>query len=338
MQDKIDEVVKNALQALQDVSSEEMLQAIRVQYLGKKGELTALLKGLANVAVAEKPKVGAAVNVAKQKLQQAIQAKQNHFKAALLAQQLAAEKIDVTLKGRHGFKGQAHPITQMRQRIEAIFTQMGFAVATGPEIENDFYNFAALNIPENHPARDMQDTFYFDSGLLLRTHTSPVQIRTMKEHKVPIRIIAPGRVYRCDFDVTHTPMFHQTEGLLIDKNISFANLKAVLNHFFNRFFDKTVKLRFRASYFPFTEPSAETDISCVVCDAKGCRVCKNSGWLEVAGCGMVHPNVLKAVDIDSKQYSGFAFGMGIDRLAMLYFGVPDLRLFFENDQRFLAQF
>lgn len=338
MQEKIDEILTCALSAVEQATDEAALQAIKVQYLGKKGALTALLKSLGSLSAEERPKVGGAVNQAKQALQEVLQAKQGHFKQAALAEQLAAERIDVTLPGRHRPAGHLHPITLVRRRIESIFMQMGFSVATGPEIEDDFHNFEALNIPKQHPARDMQDTFYFPNGLLLRTHTSPVQIRTMLDKKAPLRVIAPGRVYRCDFDVTHTPMFHQIEGLLVDENISFGNMKAILMAFFEAFFNCDVKMRLRASYFPFTEPSAEVDISCVNCQAKGCRVCSHTGWLEVAGCGMVHPNVLKAVEIDPEAYTGFAFGAGIDRLAMLYYGVPDLRLLFENDQRFLSQF
>ncbi len=338
MQQKIDDIIKRALAAISQANSEESLQNIKVEYLGKKGELTELLKALGSLSAEERPAVGGLVNQAKQTLQVHIEQKEKLLKQDTLQKQLAAEKIDVTLSGRHQSKGQLHPITQVQYRIESIFTQMGFDIATGPEIEDDFHNFEALNIPKHHPARDMQDTFYFPNGLLLRTHTSPVQIRTMLKEKAPLRLIAPGRVYRCDFDVTHTPMFHQVEGLVIDKDISFAHLKGVLIAFFKAFFNCDIKMRFRASYFPFTEPSAEADMECVQCKGSGCRVCSHTGWLEVAGCGMVHPNVLKNVGIDSREHSGFAFGCGIDRLAMLYYGVPDLRLFFENDQRFLSQF
>lgn len=338
MQQHINDIVARALAAIVQANSEDALQDIKVEFLGKKGELTALLKSLNTVSPEERPVIGGIVNQAKQTLQAAMEAKENELKQGSLAAQLASEKIDVSLSGRHQASGQLHPITQVQNRIESIFTQMGFDVAAGPEIEDDFHNFEALNIPKHHPARDMQDTFYFPNGLLLRTHTSPVQIRTMLKEKAPLRLIAPGRVYRCDFDVTHTPMFHQVEGLVIDSAVSFAQLKGLLIAFFKAFFNCDIKMRFRASYFPFTEPSAEADMECVQCKGKGCRVCSHTGWLEVAGCGMVHPNVLKAVDIDPSQYSGFAFGVGIDRLAMLYFGVPDLRLFFENDQRFLSQF
>jgi len=338
MQQKIDDILRRALAAVMQSDSEELLQHIKVEYLGKKGELTELLKSLGALSVQERPVIGGWVNQAKQALQMKLEEKEQLLKQASLQKQLAAEKIDVTLSGRHQSQGQLHPITQVQYRIESIFTQMGFDIVTGPEIEDDYHNFEALNIPRNHPARDMQDTFYFPNGLLLRTHTSPVQIRTMLKEKAPLRIIAPGRVYRCDFDVTHTPMFHQLEGLMVGEGISFAHLKGLMIAFFQAFFNCDINMRFRASYFPFTEPSAEADMQCVQCHGKGCRVCSHTGWLEVGGCGMVHPNVLKAVGIDDQQYSGFAFGCGIDRLAMLYYGVPDLRLFFENDQRFLSQF
>ena len=255
-----------------------------------------------------------------------------------LAQQLAGETIDVTLPGRGQDIGGLHPVTRVRRRIEQIFRNAGFTIADGPEIEDDWHNFEALNIPSNHPARAMHDTFYFGDGRLLRTHTSPVQVRVMQEQKPPLRIIAPGRVYRCDSDMTHTPMFHQVEGLVVDEGISFANLKSVLHEFMKALFEKDVKMRLRPSYFPFTEPSAEVDISCVSCGGSGCRVCKQTGWVEVAGCGVVHPNVLRAVNIDPERYTGYAFGMGIDRLTMLRYNVNDIRLYFENDLRFLRQF
>jgi len=257
---------------------------------------------------------------------------------AAVAGALESGRIDITLPGRGESIGGLHPITRLRRRSEALFRGAGFEIATGPEVEDEFHNFEALNIPADHPARAMHDTFYLDDGQLLRTHTSPVQIRAMQQRPPPFALIAPGRVYRCDSDVTHSPMFHQLEGLLVDTDVSFAQLKAVLHDFLEALFERTLKLRLRPSYFPFTEPSAEVDISCVLCDGQGCRVCKHSGWLEVAGCGMVHPNVFRACGIDAERYSGFAFGFGIERLAMLHYGVPDLRLFYENDLRFLAQF
>lgn len=338
MLEKLNGLVEKAKQEISNANSLESLNQLRVNYLGKKGELTDLLKQVSSMSVEEKPKAGKAVNIAKQELMKLIQAKQDQLEAEKIAQQLANEKIDVTLPGRGEAKGTLHPIAQTRDRIEAIFQCLGFEVVEGPEIEDDYHNFEALNIPKYHPARAMQDTFYMEDNKVLRTHTSPVQIRTMENHKPPFRIVAPGRVYRNDFDVTHTPMFHQLEGLYVDKNVSFSDLKSVIHIFLNEFFGKEVKIRFRASYFPFTEPSAEADIGCLVCDGKGCRVCSHSGWLEVVGCGMVHPNVLKNVNIDSEEFTGFAFGFGYDRLAMLYYSVNDLRAFFENDIRFLEQF
>ena len=271
-------------------------------------------------------------------MQDKIQAKQIKLKEKTLADELGKEAIDITLPGRGKSVGHLHPVTRAMQRIEDYFAQLGFDSVSGQEIETDYYNFDALNIPTHHPARAMHDTFYFDEKTLLRTHTSPVQIRYMLEHKPPLRMIAPGRVYRCDSDLTHTPMFHQVEGLLIDEHTTFADLKGILKNFMAYFFEEDLAIRFRPSYFPFTEPSAEADIACVKCHGKGCRICKNSGWLEVLGCGMVHPNVLKAGGIDPERYSGFAFGAGIDRLAMLRYEIDDLRVLFENDDRFLQQF
>jgi len=258
--------------------------------------------------------------------------------AMAIEAELAAGRIDVTLSGRGEVRGAVHPVTRARLRIESIFRRSGFEVASGPEIEDDFHNFEALNIPADHPARAMHDTFYFPDGRLLRTHTSPVQIRELQKGRLPLAMIMPGRVYRCDYDMTHSPMFHQVEGLVVDENVSFANLKATLQGFLQAFFEKDLKMRLRPSYFPFTEPSAEVDMSCVFCDGAGCRVCKHTGWLEIAGCGMVHPNVFAAAGVDGERYTGYAFGMGIERLAMLRYGVNDLRLFFESDLRFLKQF
>jgi len=287
----------------------------------------------------EKPAAGQAINVAKQAVQKSLEARKETLNNAELEAKLASETIDVTLPGRGQQAGGLHPVTRTMERIEELFSQMGFEVATGPEIEDEFHNFEALNIPETHPARAMHDTFYFPDGRLLRTHTSPVQVRTMKEKAPPLRVIAPGRVYRCDSDITHTPMFHQVEGLMVDENVSFTDLKAILIDFLQKFFEQDdLSVRFRPSYFPFTEPSAEADIECVMCGGEGCRVCSHTGWLEVLGCGMVHPNVFKSVEIDNEKYIGFAFGMGVERLAMLRYGVNDLRLFFENDLRFLKQF
>lgn len=329
---------QDALQAIAQSTDGQSLDAIRVQYLGKKGCLTELLKGLGSLSPEERPKAGEQVNLVKKAIQSALIEKQQTLQAEQLAAQLAKETIDVTLPGIGQTMGSQHPISHTLARIEQFFTRMGFTVADGPEIEDDYHNFQALNIPEHHPARASQDTFYFDDGMVLRTQTSNVQIRTMENQKPPVRVIAPGRVYRSDSDVTHTPMFHQIEGLWVDKGIHFGHLKGVLQAFLQDFFAAEVVTRFRPSYFPFTEPSAEVDVQCVKCQGKGCRVCGHSGWLEILGCGMVHPNVLENVGIDPEEYTGFAFGMGVERLTMLRYGVSDLRQFFENDLRFLQQF
>jgi len=314
------------------------LEDVRVRWLGKKGALTEQLKALGGLGAAERPAAGARINEAKEKLQAAIEAHRQALSLAMLERQLASGRVDVTLPGRGEEQGGLHPVTRARLRIETLFTRAGFEVAAGPEIEDDFHNFGALNFTDNHPARAMHDTFYFPDGRLLRTHTSPVQIRALQAHGAPLFVIAPGRVYRCDSDMTHSPMFHQLEGLAVDENISFANMKAVLHGFLQAFFEQDLAMRLRPSFFPFTEPSAEVDMSCVFCAGQGCRVCKHTGWLEIAGCGMVHPNVLRASGVDPERYTGYAFGAGIDRLAMLRYGVNDLRLFFENDLRFLKQF
>lgn len=327
-----------AEQLIEKTTSLDALDALRVRYLGKKGELTELLKQLSGLSPEERPKVGQAINQVKRCVNQAILDKKQALEDQQLAEKLQTEAIDITLPGRRQVQGSLHPVSKVRQRICDYFNQMGFEVVEGPEIESDYYNFEALNIPAHHPARAMHDTFYFGNGQLLRTHTSPVQVRVMEKSKPPFRLIAPGRVYRCDSDVTHTPMFHQVEGLYVDKEASFAGLKSLLKDFFHFFFEKERALRFRPSYFPFTEPSAEVDIECTQCDGAGCRVCKKTGWLEVLGCGMVHPNVLQAVNIDPEQYTGWAFGIGIDRLAMLRYGIDDLRVMFESDLKFLRQF
>ena len=317
----------------------DALDQIRVSYLGKKGELTSLLKTLGSLPAEQRKSAGQDINRAKQDVQQALEARKESLKAATLQAKLASERIDVTLPGRGQSMGGLHPVTRTMQRIEELFSQLGFAVEQGPEIEDDYHNFEALNIPAHHPARAMHDTFYFDAQTLLRTHTSPVQVRHMETDKPPLRIIAPGRVYRCDSDLTHTPMFHQVEGLLVDRDVSFSDLMGTLADFLKHFFeDDNLQTRFRPSYFPFTEPSSEVDIQCVMCGGEGCRVCGHTGWLEILGCGMVHPNVFKAVGIDNEEYTGYAFGMGVERLAMLRYGVTDLRMFFENDLRFLRQF
>ncbi|MDM8564233.1 phenylalanine--tRNA ligase subunit alpha [Candidatus Halobeggiatoa sp. HSG11] len=335
---EISDIINQAQQDIHNSSNLQSLEKLRVHFLGKKGVLTQKLKQVGKLPAEQRPQAGQDINKAKKLLATAIEDRKNVLQSIALEAQLAKERIDVTLPGRGQIKGGLHPITQTLQRIKNLFAQIGFNVEEGPEIEDDYHNFEALNIPKHHPARAMHDTFYFDAHTLLRTHTSPVQIRVMQNQKPPLRFIAPGRVYRCDSDLTHTPMFHQVEGLMIDENVSFADLKGMLDEFLKRFFERDLKVRFRASYFPFTEPSAEVDVQCVACGGNGCRICKGSGWLEVLGCGMIHPNVLNAVKIDEDKYTGFAFGMGIERFAMLYYGVNDLRLFFENDLRFLRQF
>jgi phenylalanyl-tRNA synthetase alpha chain len=314
------------------------LEALKVELFGKKGAITALLKTLGGLAPDERRAAGARVNTVRDELAAVLAGRQSSLVQAALDAQLAAGRIDVTQPGRGQQPGGLHPVSRARRRIEALFRNAGFSVEDGPEVEDDWHNFEALNIPADHPARAMHDTFYFPDGRLLRTHTSPVQIRAMLREKPPLRMIMPGRVYRCDSDVTHTPMFHQIEGLVVDEGVSLAHLRSVLHHFVERFFERKLGIRFRPSYFPFTEPSAEVDIECVFCSGQGCRVCKNTGWLEIAGCGMVHPNVLRNVNIDTERYTGYAFGMGIERLAMLRYGVNDIRLYFENDLRFLRQF
>ena len=329
--ENLKQILTDALDAVSASDSESALDEIRVRYLGKKGELTALLKQLANVSAEDRPKFGQLVNEAKGQVQVEIAKRKESLAALALNAKLATETIDITLPGKGQEVGGLHPVTRTQERIENFFRGIGFDVAAGPEIEDDYHNFEALNIPEHHPARAMQDTFYFNANTVLRTHTSPVQVRTMEQTQPPIRIVCPGRVYRCDSDQTHTPMFHQVEGLLIDENISFADLKGVLQQFLNVFFEDDVKTRFRPSYFPFTEPSIEVDIWRI--NSKG-----EGSWLEVLGCGMVHPKVLEMSGIDPEKYTGFAFGMGVERFAMLRYRVDDLRMFFENDLRFLKQF
>ena len=330
-----------ARQALDEVAAAGDLAAldeVRVRWLGKKGTLTEQLKSLGALPADQRREAGARINEAKQQLEGAITARKDVLENERVERELMSGRVDVTLPGRSEERGGLHPVTRARLRIESLFRRAGFDVATGPEIEDDFHNFEALNIPADHPARAMHDAFYFPDGRLLRTHTSPVQIRALVARGAPIAVIAPGRVYRSDSDVTHTPMFHQLEGLMVGENVSFANMRAILHRFVQAYFEKDLKMRLRPSFFPFTEPSAEVDMSCVFCDGAGCRICKHTGWLEIAGCGMVHPNVLKASGVDPEKYTGYAFGMGIDRLAMLRYGVNDLRLLFENDLRLLQQF
>jgi phenylalanyl-tRNA synthetase alpha chain len=334
----IEQLVAEATRLITDSQDVAALDQVRVQYLGKSGLLTAQLKQLGRLPAEERPAAGQAINQAKRSLQEAIEQRRELLEQEALNARLAAERIDVTLPGRGQGRGGLHPVTRTLERIERLFANAGFQVAEGPEIEDDHHNFEALNIPAHHPARAMHDTFYFNEHLLLRTHTSPVQIRVMENAEPPLKIIAPGRVYRCDSDLTHTPMFHQVEGFLVDESATFADLKGVLYDFLNAFFERDLKVRFRPSYFPFTEPSAEVDIECVMCGGEGCRVCSHTGWLEVMGCGMIHPEVFRHVGIDSEKYTGYAFGLGVERLTMLRYGVNDLRLFFENDLRFLKQF
>ncbi len=341
-------IVKDAEAEIGAATDSAELDQIRVKFLGKKGVLTTELQQLGNLPKAERPQAGQKINQIKRQLVELINEKREALEKVSLDQLLEQESIDITLPGRHSDLGGVHPVTRVLRRIEKLFVQLGFQVELGPEIEDDYHNFEALNIPAHHPARAMHDTFYVDldrdqqrnnARHLLRTHTSPVQVRVMARDKTPpFKIIAPGRVYRCDSDLTHTPMFHQVEGLYVDQGVSLANLKGLISEFLQLFFEKSLKTRFRPSYFPFTEPSAEVDIECVMCEGKGCRVCSHTGWLEVMGCGMVHPNVFAHVGIDPEKYTGFAFGMGVERLAMLRYGVNDLRLFFENDLRFLRQF
>ncbi len=339
---------QQALTAFAQAADPAELEKLRVDYLGKKGRLTELLKGVGKLPPEQRPVIGQKVNAVKKALAEALEQAGEALKAVAEKQRIEAERIDVTLAGRRRRLGFMHPVHQGLKEMTAIFSQMGFAVAEGPEIEDEFHNFDALNIPPEHPARAMHDTFFLkdlvnDQGepMLLRTHTSPVQIRAMRrcleQGEPPIAIVAPGRVYRCDYDVTHSPMFHQVEVFKVDRDVSLAELKGVLQHFLSAYFEKDVPIRLRPHYFPFTEPSAEVDIGCVFCSGRGCRICKQSGWLEVLGSGMIHPNVLKAVGIDSGVYSGFAFGLGVERLVMLKHGIPDLRLFFENDMRFLRR-
>ncbi len=336
--ENLQEVQTQALAAVAAAEDLPSLEQVRVKYLGKKGLVTAQMKELGKVSPEERPVLGAKINDAKQAIEAALDEKKQLLEKAAIDAQLKADTIDVSLPGRGQALGSLHPITRTRQRIEAIFASMGYSVAEGPEIEDDYHNFEALNFPHDHPARAMHDTFYVDDTHVLRTHTSPVQVHTMEQQKPPIRVICPGRVYRCDSDITHTPMFHQVEGLVIDKGICFADLKGAVDHFLKVFFEADLPVRFRPSYFPFTEPSAEVDMQCTHCHGEGCRICSHTGWLEVMGCGMVHPNVFRSSNIDPEEYTGFAFGMGIDRLAMLRYGVDDLRLFFENDMKFLQQF
>ncbi len=335
MENTIERIYADAIEALASVTDANGVNELSIQFLGRKGRLTQFLRNISSLPAEERPQAGKRANEIKRSLE-------NEFKNALDRQASAAppvtDRIDVSLPGRVPEKGSLHPITQITNRICDIFSLMGFDVAEGPEVESDYYNFEALNIPKNHPARDMQDTFYVSDGVVLRTHTSPNQVRVMEKRKPPVHIIVPGKVYRCDSDLTHTPMFHQVEGLVVDRHVSFADLKGTLTAFVHQMFDEETTLRFRPSFFPFTEPSAEVDIRCVICRGKGCRVCSQTGWLEILGSGMVHPALFENVGYDTNQYTGFAFGIGVERIAMLKYGIDDIRRYFDNDYRFLSQF
>jgi len=338
MKEQLEALLQQAITELGSVPGEDALQELRVRYLGKKGALTAVMKGIGALSPEERPVIGQVVNSIRSRLEEQIESALAAIRTARKAENLQKERLDVTLPGRCRPAGSRHPITLVTEEITEIFAGLGFQVAEGPEIELDFYNFEALNFPKDHPARDMQDTFFIDDMVLLRTHTSPVQVRTMLKQAPPVRVIAPGTVYRCDSDATHSPMFHQVEGLMVDQGITFGDLKGILTNFVDQFFGKGTGVRLRPSFFPFTEPSAEVDIACVICKGKGCRVCKNNGWLEILGAGMVDPEVYRHVNYDAEKLSGFAFGMGIERIAMLKYGINDMRLLFENDLRFLRQF
>ena len=339
MKEQLKSIAEAAYGALEAVKDIQELDALRVKYLGKKGELTAILKQMGSLSAEERPIIGQLANEIRGKIEEAISVKTAELKSAAVEQKLASEKIDVTMPGERSEMGKKHPLDAVLDEIKEIFLGMGFDIAEGPEVERDYYNFEALNIPKDHPARDTQDTFYINENILLRTQTSPVQVRVMEKQKPPIRIISPGRVYRSDaVDATHSPVFHQIEGLVVDKGVTMGDLKGTLDDFAKRLYGPDAKVRFRPHHFPFTEPSAEMDTMCFSCGGKGCRLCKGEGWIEILGCGMVHPKVLENCNIDPEEYSGFAFGMGLERLVMRRFNIDDLRLFFENDQRFLNQF
>ncbi len=338
MEQELKRLQAEAKQQLATLSETGQLEEFRVRFLGRKGALSNAMRSLGKASSEERPRLGQLANTIKAELENLFNQKQAALKEQLSARATDRESIDLTLPGRRPAMGRLHPVTQVMNEVCAIFESLGFSVAEGPDVEHDKYNFEALNIPAHHPARDMHDTFYVSDSILLRTHTSPMQARIMEMQQPPLRVIAPGKVYRCDSDITHTPMFHQVEGFLVDKKVSFADLKGVLTVFTQKMFEKDLALRFRPSFFPFTEPSAEVDIACVICGGKGCRVCKRTGWLEILGSGMIDPEVFKMVDYDPEVYSGFAFGLGVERIAMLKYGIDDIRLFYENDLRFLSQF
>lgn len=338
MEDELLRIKSEASACLEAAPDEKALETFRIQYLGRKGLFTSVMRGLGSVAAADRPRLGQLANTIKQELESAFDIKQEEILGSTGVPRETGGANDLTLPGRATPFGRLHPVTRVMEEICTIFERLGFTVAEGPDVEIDFYNFEGLNIPQHHPARDMHDTFYISTNVLLRTHTSPMQVRTMEKQEPPLRMIAPGKVYRCDSDITHTPMFHQVEGFLVDRNVSFADLKGILAVFIAKMFDDKTAIRFRPSFFPFTEPSAEVDIACVICGGKGCRVCKQTGWLEILGAGLIDPEVFKKVGYDPEVYSGFAFGLGVERIAMLKYGITDIRLFYENDIRFLHQF
>ncbi|MBE6870893.1 MAG: phenylalanine--tRNA ligase subunit alpha [Ruminococcaceae bacterium] len=339
MREKLNQIGQQAQLALEQAKVNEDIEAVRVKYLGKKGELTAVLRGMGALSAEERPLIGQLANEIREGIEKLIETKKTAIAAEMLTKKLAEEKLDVTMPGKVNALGYKHPLTIVQEEIEDIFLTMGFNIAEGPEVELDYYNFEALNVPKNHPARDVQDTFYIDDNIVLRTQTSPVQIRVMEKQKPPIRVIAPGRVYRSDaLDATHSPLFHQIEGLVVDKGITMSDLKGTLDIFAKRLYGEDSVTRFRPHHFPFTEPSAEMDVMCFNCHGAGCRLCKGEGWIEILGCGMVHPKVLETCGVDPKEYSGFAFGVGLERVVMRRFGIKDIRLFYENDMRFLSQF
>ncbi len=338
MEHELQSLDREARQELAGISESSQLEDFRIRYLGRKGQFSLMLRQLGTVSEADRPRLGQLANSIRNEIEQLFEQRQESIRQAATAAFDDASRPDLSLPGRVQAAGRLHPVTQIMQEICTIFENLGFSVAEGPDVELDYYNFEALNIPAHHPARDMHDTFYISDSILLRTHTSPMQARIMETRQPPLRVIAPGKVYRCDSDITHTPMFHQVEGFLVDTNVSFADLKGVLTVFTQKMFERDLPLRFRPSFFPFTEPSAEVDIACVICGGKGCRVCKRSGWLEILGSGMIDPEVFKMVGYDPEVYSGFAFGLGVERIAMLKYGIDDIRLYYENDQRFLSQF
>ncbi|MGW8157197.1 MAG: phenylalanine--tRNA ligase subunit alpha [Desulfoprunum sp.] len=338
MEHELQSLEREARQELAAITANSQLEEFRIRFLGRKGQFSTILRKLGSVSDEDRPRLGQLANTIKKEIEQLFEHRQEAIRQTASTAVDTEARLDLSLPGRVAEIGRLHPVTQIMQEICTIFENLGFSVAEGPDVEQDYYNFEALNIPAHHPARDMHDTFYVSDSILLRTHTSPMQARIMETRQPPLRVIAPGKVYRCDSDITHTPMFHQVEGFLVDKQVSFADLKGVLTVFTQKMFERDLPLRFRPSFFPFTEPSAEVDIACVICGGEGCRVCKKTGWLEILGSGMIDPEVFRMVGYDPEVYSGFAFGLGVERIAMLKYGIDDIRLYYENDQRFLSQF